>query len=234
MLRDGWRDQTQRFRDRLQPVRGGPSGKAMNKVLRWGLLGAAALGAVGVLLRRKIVPRVEEPQYEVERTIDGLEIRRYPVSVVAETDVEGAYRESIYAGFRRLAGYIFGKNTPEQKIAMTAPVGTTPHEPRRWTISFVMPSSRRMDTLPHPLDERVHLREFPPRRAAVLRFGGRANEKVMHAREAELADRLTRAGLHPAGEPQLAQYDPPWIPGPFRRNEMMVTLEPEAGPPAGP
>lgn len=201
----------------------------MKSKLRSGLLGAAALGFVGFLLRRTIVPRVEEPQYEVDRTVNGLEIRRYPATVVAETDVEGAYRESIYAGFRRLAGYIFGQNTPEQKIAMTAPVGATPHEPRRWTISFVMPSSRRMDTLPRPLDERVHLREVPPRRAAVLRFAGRANQEVMHTREAELADRLARAGLHAAGEPQLAQYNPPWIPGPFRRNEVIVTLEPEAG-----
>lgn len=175
------------------------------------------------------MPRVEEPQYEIERTIGGLEIRRYPALVVAETDVAGGYRESIRVGFRRLAGYIFGGSSPEEKIAMTAPVGMTPHEPGRWTISFVMPSSRGMDTLPEPLDQRVHLREVPARRAAVLPFGGRANEKAMHAREAELADRLARAGLRPAGEPQLAQYNPPWIPGPFRRNEVMVPLAPEAG-----
>ena len=202
----------------------GASTNAMRTVFRWGLIGAAAVGLVGAVFRRKIVPRVEEPRYELERTVEGLEIRRYPPAVIAETEVEGGYRESIYSGFRRLAGYIFGKNTPAEKIAMTAPVGATPHAARRWTISFVMPSSRRIDTLPHPIDERVHIRQIPARRAAVLRFGGRANEKVLRAREAELAHKLTRSGLHAADEPQLAQYDPPWIPGPFRRNEMMVAL----------
>ena len=188
------------------------------------MVGGFALGVVGLVFRRKIAPRVEEPRYELERTVEGLEIRRYPPAVIAETEVEGGYRESISSGFRRLAGYIFGKNTPAEKIAMTAPVGATPHAARRWTISFVMPSSQRIDTLPRPIDERVHLRQVPARRAAVLRFGGRANEEVLRAREAELADKLARSGLHAADEPQLAQYDPPWIPGPFRRNEVMVAL----------
>lgn len=200
----------------------------MAKVWKWGLLGAAALGTL-VLGRRKLVPRVEEPRYDLERTVDGVEIRRYPAAVVAATEVEGDYRESLYAGFRRLAGYIFGKNTPRQKIAMTAPVGTTPHAGRRWTISFVMPSSLALETLPRPLDERVRLSEVPPRRAAALRFAGRADEATLQAREDELGARLARAGLHAVGEPQLAQYDPPWIPGPFRRNELLVTVEPEAG-----
>src|SRR3954447_4121759 len=109
----------------------------MTKASRWGLLGAAAAAtALGFTFRRRIVPNVEQPRYEVERTLEGLEIRRYPAAVVAQAEIVGGYKESIYAGFRLLAGYIFGNNTPRQKIAMTAPVGATPHAERRWTISF--------------------------------------------------------------------------------------------------
>ncbi len=189
------------------------------------------LGAVGVLalaLRRRIFPHVEEPRYEVARSVDGLEVRDYPAVVVAETEVEGAYRESISSGFRRLAGYIFGGNTPKQKIAMTAPVGATPHEAERWTISFVMPASRPLERLPRPLDERVHLRRLGPRHVAVLRFGGRASARSLRDRQAELGRRLSQAGLRATGEPQLAQYDPPWIPGLLRRNELIVPVGDDA------
>lgn len=190
--------------------------------MRWGLLGAAALGVVAVL-KRRLAPHADEARYEIERTVEGLEIRRYAPTVIAETEIEGGYRESIQSGFRRLAGYIFGKNAPAQKIAMTVPVGATPHA-GRWTISFVMPSSRSLDTLPRPLDGRVRLRDAPARRTAVLRFSGRADDRVLQAQTAELVERLARAGLHAAGEPELAQYDPPWIPGPLRRNEVIVPL----------
>lgn len=197
------------------------------------LVAAAALAAAALALRRRIFPDVEEPGYEVERNVEGLEIRDYPPAVVAETDVEGDYRAGISSGFRRLAGYIFGKNTPKQQIAMTAPVGATLHPARRWTISFVMPASWPIDTLPRPLDERVHLRQLGRRHVAVLRFRGRANERRLRVREAELSERLARVGLRATSEPQLAQYNPPWILGPLRRNEMIVTIADDAAPAAG-
>ncbi len=203
----------------------------MGKKSRTVLVLLGSVSAIALALRRRTFPDVEEPLYEVERRVDGLEVRDYPAVVVAETDVEGTYRESISSGFRRLAGYIFGRNSPQQKIAMTAPVGAIPHARDRWTISFVMPASRPIDTLPRPLDDRVHLRQLERRHVAVLRFRGRAGERQLRAREAELSERLARAGLRATGEPQLAQYNPPWIPGPLRRNEMIVAIGDGTGHP---
>jgi hypothetical protein len=40
---------------------------------------------------------------------------------VAETTVASVGNEAGNEGFRRLAGYIFGKNRRESKISMTAP-----------------------------------------------------------------------------------------------------------------
>lgn len=197
---------------------------AMNKLWRWGVLTAmAGLGAAALVVRRRRVPRVEEAPYERERTVAGVEIRRYPAAIVAETEVEGGYRESLYAGFRRLAGYLFGRNARAQTLALTAPVAATAEAPRRYTVRLVLPPAPA-EALPRPLDERVRLRPVPARRAAALRFGGRATEEALRARQAELASRLALAGLAAAGAPELAQYDPPWTPGPLRRNEVIVTL----------
>lgn len=70
----------------------------------------------------------EQVPYTVERTLEsGVEIRRYGDTVIAETLVEdGSYGDAGDIGFRRLAGYIFGGNRGDTKIAMTAPVAMAP------------------------------------------------------------------------------------------------------------
>ena len=64
----------------------------------------------------------EEPPFTVERTVGGVEIRRYEPRIAAETTIDADEEKARNEGFRRLAGYIFGGNTTKTKIAMTAPV----------------------------------------------------------------------------------------------------------------
>ena len=119
------------------------------------------------------------------------EVRQYGARVVAETTVPGEWNDAGNEGFRRLAGYIFGKNRRAAKIAMTAPVAqalqktnegvklpmTAPVAQHRdgdsWTVAFTMPDGQTLGTLPAPEDSRVVLREVPPARVAVVRFSGR-------------------------------------------------------------
>ena len=64
----------------------------------------------------------DEPKYQVLNDNGHIQIRQYPALVVAQTEVNADYKNSSSQGFQRLAGYIFGGNKKQQKIAMTAPV----------------------------------------------------------------------------------------------------------------
>lgn len=71
----------------------------------------------------------QEPRFDIEKRVNGMEIRRYEARIAAQTTVTGVEASARSQGFRRLAGYIFGGNHKKSKIAMTAPVsqerGTT-------------------------------------------------------------------------------------------------------------
>jgi len=74
----------------------------------------------------------EEPAYTVLERDGRIELREYAPVVIAETVVEGDLATASNAGFRRLAGYIFGGNRSvraggaSEKIEMTAPVTVQP------------------------------------------------------------------------------------------------------------
>ena len=183
----------------------------------------------------------EEPAHTVVERVGNIEIREYAAMIVAEVEVSGDQTSASNRGFRPLANYIFGGNTPRRQIAMTAPVTaqargqdiamTAPvtaeagEEDGRWTVAFVMPSEWTMETLPEPVDPSVTLRRVEARRMAVIAFNGGRNARRFAAREAELTAFLQERGLAPAGAPTYAYYSPPWIPTPLRRNEIWVPLE---------
>ena len=184
---------------------------------------------------------IEQPKHTVETADGKIELRRYAPYIVAEVEVGGDQKRAVEAGFRKLAGYIFGANqgrakiamtapvaqarAPKgEKIAMTAPVAQTPTAPGRWTIQFMMPSAYSLDTLPRPNDPDVRFRTEPARRMAVLTYSGVANAKNFAERTAELRAWITAKGLKARGEPVLAQYNPPWTPWFMRRNEVQIEV----------
>ena len=66
--------------------------------------------------------------YRVVRHFGELELRFYPPAVTATVHKHGEYRALMNDGFRDLAGYIFGGNDRQEKIAMTAPVIAVPDD----------------------------------------------------------------------------------------------------------
>ncbi len=181
----------------------------------------------------------EEPPFTVTLKAGDIELRDYPPLIAAEVTVGGDRNEAGGAGFRLLAGYIFGGNVKKQSIAMTAPVvqARTGNEkiamtapvtqsggPGRWIVQFIMPRGYTLATLPTPKDARVHLKTLPPSRLAVARFSGLAGEADVKKQTAALEAFIAEHHLRKAGEPSLARYDPPWTPWFMRRNEVWIPV----------
>lgn len=185
-----------------------------------------------------------EPRFVVERETAGLQIRRYGPRIAAETTVdadnEAAARN---AGFRRLAGYIFGGNHESARIAMTAPVTQEPSDARSgqkiamtapvaqavaaddaWVIRFFMPADHSMETLPAPNDPAVKLVTVPAETVAVLRFTGDRGPEAVASHTADLLHALQDTTLEPDGPPVAWFYDPPWTIPMLRRNEIAVPV----------
>ena len=171
---------------------------------------------------------VSEPAFTIERREGEFELRDYPGFIVAETKVEGGFDEASRAGFRRVAGYIFGGNSGPDgqpvKIAMTAPVTVEPAGGDQWRLHFVMPEDLRSNSLPKPSDPSVNLREVSRHRMAVVRFGGFTTEAAISEQTRRLREWVTTQGLQAAGEAQIARYNDPFTLPWNRRNEIMIQV----------
>jgi hypothetical protein len=181
----------------------------------------------------------EQARYSVEASQGDFEIRRYEPLVVAEVAVPGDRDAAVNAGFRILAGYIFGGNEPSKSIAMTAPVTqeaqtagsgkaiamTAPVTQRgtgtAWTVRFGMPAGSTLATLPKPKDSRIALKSVPARRVAAIRFSGFRTDGRLQDEADRLAGFMRERGLKPTGAPTYAYYDPPWTLPFMRRNEVL-------------
>ena len=163
---------------------------------------------------------IEEPSYTMKRAweTEQIEIRRYAPRVMATTTMQGNDSD----GFRVLAGYIFGGNATEQKIAMTAPVQKTMSGKRE--MSFMMPAEYNLEDLPAPNDERVGFEAAPAYTAAVIRFNGWASADKADDHWQRLRRFLISEQIEIAGEPTLNQYNPPWTLPFLRRNEIIVPV----------
>lgn len=178
---------------------------------------------------------VEHLAYDVVSSHGKLEVRRYPLTIVAT--VRGA---SDYDAFSLLFSYISGNNSRREKVPMTTPVVsregssepipmTAPVLSDSGSFSFVLPSSYSVGTVPDPADPRVEIGVQPPRFLAVLRFRGRTKTHTVAERYKELRSLVKSRGLTAKGEPFLMRYNPPFVPGLFRRNEVAVEVS-EATP----
>jgi hypothetical protein len=185
--------------------------------------GTLALVAVGGWAWASL--SVAEPTFETVVADGDFELRAYPALVVAETAKPGDRGQAVRAGFSPLAGYIFARGRPGDKIAMTAPV-TQRRDGAGWTVQFVMPEGRTLADLPPPAGPEVRLAEWPAARRAAVRFSGVADDASIADAEARLRAWMAARGLTDAGEPPLyAYYNDPLTPGFLRRNEVLVTTE---------
>ncbi len=198
----------------------------------------ASLAASLIALLPVSAAAVEEAEYSVLQKDGAMELRAYAASIVAETRVDADFEDAGNRAFRKLFRYIDGDNVAQQEIAMTAPVSQAPVSEKiamtapvaqrpdasGWVVSFMMPASYTMDTIPQPSDPAVQLRAVPAFRAAVIRYSGFWSEEGFQEHLQELRSWIAKQNLEVTGDPVWARYDPPFKPWFMRRNEILIPV----------
>lgn len=200
-----------------------------------------SLGIVlaALLLTGNNVMSTEEAKYAVQSKSGKFELRLYAPQVLAETVVGGSMEEAGGKAFGKLFAYISGENKGSQKIAMTAPVSqqpvgekiamTTPVSLAQakggWTVSFMMPPGRTLESLPEPKNAAVTLVALPAQRMAAIRYSGTSAEKHYQEHLLELEAWMKQQGLAAVGKPVWARYNPPYTPWFMRRNEILIPIK---------
>ena len=192
---------------------------------------------VGGLLAGPVMSNVEKPDYKVIQTERNIEIRQYEPMIIAEVEVDGKREDAIREGFRLIADYIFGNNTVQRDIAMTAPVQqqesqkiamTAPVQQqstgRSWQISFVMPSKYSMESLPEPNNDRVRLKEILTKKFIVIEFSGTNSKENVTKHENQLMNYIEANQIKIIDSPKYAFYNAPWTLPFMRRNEVMIEI----------
>lgn len=166
--------------------------------------------------------QIEMPQYTVIKTYNEVEIRQYPKMVVAQTTLpDTAMDKNMNNGFRTIAGYIFGGNDSNQKIAMTAPVVMTMGDTA--TMYFVMPKQYKKHQLPKPTSSKVKILEEGEKVLAVITFGGFSSAEKVALHRKKLEKVLNQHQLKTVGPYLYMGYNAPWdlI---NRRNEVAIEV----------
>ena len=179
------------------------------------------IGLVMVLFSFK-TGNIETPQYKVIKNIGEVEIRQYPKMIVAQTTLrDTAMDKSMNNGFRTIAGYIFGGNDSNQKIAMTAPVVMKMGDTA--TMYFVMPKQYKKDELPKPSSNKVKILEEGEKTLAVITYSGFSSAEKVETYRQKLATILNQQNIKTVGPFMYMGYNAPWdiI---KRRNEVAVEV----------
>jgi len=168
---------------------------------------------------------LEEPKFEKIEEHRRFEVRHYSDTIQARVSMSDIDRKDSSQGFRKIAGYIFGKNEHSQQIAMTAPVHLWKEE-NYGMMAFTMPSEYTISDLPLPNNSEVMITEVKGQVMAAMKFSGFSGRKKCLRKVKKLEEGLKIAGYIASGEPILAVYDNPATTLPFmRRNEILIPLK---------
>ena len=131
------------------------------------------------------------------------------------------YKESSSEGFRILAGYIFGDNEANEKIAMTSPVVLELGDTTK--MMFMVPKNYNLKNLPNPKNSKIVFEKEEEKIIAAIRFDGWANDEKIEKYKTILRNELVKEKLNYINKFSFLGYNPPFEVM-NRRNEVVVEL----------
>lgn len=180
---------------------------------------------------------VKEPSFSILKKQGNIETREYAPYLTAEVDVKGERKDAINRGFRILAAFIFGGNSKQNDIDMTAPVIQTAGEQISmtapviqqgnqdlWKVSFVMPAEYTEASLPKPKNADIKIISHPTTKMIAIKFSGRATTKNVEKHQQKLLEYIADNNLAVKSQAIYAFYNPPWVLPFLKRNEVMFQL----------
>lgn len=185
------------------------------------------LGAIYIIFQSFIADSAVKTEKQTYRTIlkdQDLEIRYYPSATMATVYSSATnYKSVANSGFGKLARFIFGGNKENERIAMTAPVRMNMSE-KGAEMSFVMPTKYNESNLPKPNDESIHIHASAPQYAAIISFGGYANDEKITLYKNKLLQILSRRNIKVTGNYTFLGYNAPYQMI-ARTNEIAIPIE---------
>lgn len=168
-----------------------------------------SLGLFSQYKTNKMVSKTETPKYDLIKSYNKFEVRKYPEMILATTKLGGeSYSNNSSKGFRNVANYIFGGNNENKQISMTSPVMSSIED--SMSMSFIMPSEYKLSELPTPNNQNVKLSTQPEQTMAVISFGGFANDYDIKYYTKILKEQLIKEGINANGKIYFQGYDPPF------------------------
>ena len=181
-----------------------------------------ALIGIGQIYISRSTQQTEQHRYKVIKQFDKFEIRKYDPALFSSVKLnKKGYKESASEGFGILAGYIFGDNKTNEKIAMTSPVVMELGDMAK--MMFMVPKNYTLKNLPTPKNGKIIFEKQEEKIMAAIRFDGWADDEKIEKYKSILMDELVKEKLNYINKFTFLGYNPPYEVM-NRRNEVVVEL----------
>ena len=163
-----------------------------------------------------------EKNYTIIKKIENIEIRQYKSTIYASYTPKNEKERN--NSFRKVAGFIFGDNTNNEKISMTSPVVIKLHN--NYEMAFLMPKKYNLENLPKPSNKEITIYTEPGNIKACIRYSGYTNNNIENKKINELKELLLKYNYNHKNDFEVLVYNSPFD---FinRKNEIIVTIKME-------
>ena len=156
--------------------------------------------------------------YTLIKKIENIEIRQYKSTIYASYTPKNEKQRN--NSFRKVAGFIFGDNTNNEKISMTSPVVIKLHN--NYEMAFLMPKKYNLENLPFPNNKEINIYTEPGTLKACIKYSGYTNNSIENKKINELKKVLLKYNYSHKNDFEVLVYNSPFD---FinRKNEIIVT-----------